>query len=544
MKGISYLFDFVFNKKFVSFKNQFHCFRLAGSCYHLIVLISILSIGLSNSVYSQVLFKLPKKDTLKHLSPIKGLQNDLDAILNDQNFSNALIGISIVAPETNEVLYQKNENRNFIPASNQKLLTTATALRYLGADYRFQTRMYLDGEVNSTGEFVGDIYIRGYGDPTLSDYFTDNPFFIFNFYLKILDSLGIKSIRGDIIGDDNFFDDDYYAQGWQIDDIIYSYSAQINALSILDNKVDISIESGGKAGEPGKIKIFPALEYFKVINNVTTISHEQSTNIYAVRKPCSNEIFINGSISLDTGKAVQQKLSVTIENPTLFFLSLFRDYLEKNNLRHIGSLIDIDALDYLPDYTFLEQDYIYFSPKLSEILKVINRESHNLATEMLLKTIARETTGFGSTANGIEQIKKYLARIGLESNKLFIADGSGLSRMNMLSPNTLSDVLINMYKSEHRNLFWASLAAPNESGTMKRRLTKTAAEKRIRAKTGTMNNVSTISGYVKSRDDEIIVFAIMVNNFSVPLSKVHNLQDLICMRLVGFTRFPERYEGK
>ncbi|MFH1052633.1 MAG: D-alanyl-D-alanine carboxypeptidase/D-alanyl-D-alanine-endopeptidase [bacterium] len=509
-----------------------------------LLLICTLILNISPSVNSQVLFKLPKKDTLKAVSPIKELQNDLESLVNNKNFENSFIGVSVISPETNEILYEKNEDKNFIPASNQKILTTATALRYLGADYKFQTRMYLDGDLEKNGEFIGDIYIRGYGDPSLSDYFTGNPFQIFNYFMKILDSLGIKSIKGDIIGDDNFFDDAFYAPGWQIDDIIYTYSAQINALSILDNKIDITIESGNSAGKPTTVLLFPNISYVHVTNNVVTSESEKATNIYAIKEACSNNIQIYGNISYDSTSLSTYKLSVTIDNPTLYFLYLFKDYLEKNSISQKGIVADIDDLEYLPDYTFLEKDFIYFSPKLSEIIKIINRESHNLAAEMLLKTIAREITGFGSTENGIEQVKKYLGRIGQSTDKIFIADGSGLSRLNMLTPNLLITILNNIYKSEHRNLFWLSLAAPSENGTMKRRLTKTAAEKRVRAKTGTMNNVSTICGYIKSRDDETIIFSVMFNNFTGPLSKVHNLQDLICMRLAGFTRYPERYEDK
>ncbi len=509
-----------------------------------IIVLFLVGIGLLYPLQSQVLFKLPKKDTVKQVSPVKELQDDLESLLDNKQFDNSFIGISVIAPETNEVLFQKNENKNFIPASNEKLLTTATALRYLGADYKFQTRIYLDGDKTETGEFNGDIYIRGFGDPSLSNYFYENPFQIFHYFTKILDSLGIKIINGDIIGDDNFFDDLFYAPGWQLDDIIYPYSAQINALSILDNKVEITIESGLNVGEATTMSVYPDIKYVNVTNQVLTSESEEATNIYAVKDAFTNDIKIYGNISYDSVSLAKHSLSVSIYNPTLFFLYVFKDYLDKNNISHKGALADIDDLEYLPDYTFFEQNFIYFSPKLSEIIKIINRESHNLAAEMLLKTIARETSGFGSTSDGIEQVKKYLEKIGLSSDKIFIVDGSGLSRLNMLTPSLLTSVLNNLYKSEHRNLFWSSLAAPSENGTMKRRLTKSAAAKRVRAKTGTMNNVSTISGYVKSRDDEIIIFSVLVNNFTVPLNKVHNLQDLICMRLAGFTRYPERFQDK
>ncbi|ROL62303.1 D-alanyl-D-alanine carboxypeptidase/D-alanyl-D-alanine-endopeptidase, partial [Bacteroidetes/Chlorobi group bacterium ChocPot_Mid] len=370
-------------------------------------------VSTSNNLISQVLFKIPSKDTTTRISPIKELQNDLESIISDNDFSDAFIGVSIIAPEQNEILYQKNENKNFVPASNQKILTTATALRYLGADYKFQTKMYLDGEVNDNGEFLGDIYIRGFGDPSLSDYFYTDPYKIFEYFKKCLDSLGIKSIQGDIIGDDNFFDDAFYSPGWQIDDINYNYSAQINALSILDNKVDITVVSGSSINHLASINIYPVTKYIKVTNNVITSIPSSAVDINAVREPCTNNIIVFGTIPYDSLQKNENKISVTIENPTMYFLYLFKEYLERNKIAHQGALTDIDETGFLPDYSTIEKSFTFFSPKLSEIIKVINRESHNLAAEMLLKTIGRETSGFGSTVKGTELVEKYLAKIGI-----------------------------------------------------------------------------------------------------------------------------------
>lgn len=509
--------------------NKFNIIRL--------VLFSIFSICvLANVSESQVLFNLPKQDTVKRVAPIPELQNDLTAILNNPEFSNGFIGISVVSAQTGEVLFSMNDKKNFIPASNLKLLTTATALRYLGADYKFQTRMYLDGEIEENGVFIGDIYIRGYGDPSLSDYFYVEPLTILNFFINKFDSLGIKSISGNIIGDDNFFDDSYYSSGWQIDDLLYPFSAQTNALSILDNKVEIEITAGDTIGSPTTAEITPDITYIQVNNHVVTTGTDEPANIFAERNPGTNIIDVNGNLVLDSLSSVKKKISVTIDNPTLYFLNTFKTLLENNKIKIRGALIDIDDMDYLPDYTTLQNYYSYFSHSLSDIIKVVNKQSHNLASEMLLKTIARETLGYGSTANGIDQEKKFLSKTGIDIKNLSIVDGSGLSRMNLISPFDITTLLGYVYRSEYKDAFMLSLAVAGVDGTMQRRMTKTFAERRVKAKTGSMNNTSTLSGYVYTRDDEALAFSIMLMNYTVPIVQAQNLQDIICMRLATFSR--------
>ncbi|MFC2131346.1 D-alanyl-D-alanine carboxypeptidase/D-alanyl-D-alanine-endopeptidase, partial [Bacteroidota bacterium] len=507
----------------------------------IILLISALAVMQLNS---QILFKLPKQDTIQQLAPLEELQNDLDGLLNNTDFSYAYIGLSVYSPKKGEYLYQRNAQKNFIPASNLKLLTTATALRYLGSDYKFQTRMYLDGEISKNGEFTGDVYLRGYGDPTISGYFSENPLHIFDYFVNKLDSLGIRSVKANIIGDDNFFDDKYYSAGWQMDDLLYPYSAQVNALSVFDNKIDIEIVSGDSIGDFTNSEIFPDVSYVQLVNHVITTGESEPVNLYAIREPGTNLIEIKGNIPYDSTKTKINKISVTIDNPTQFFLNIFKMHLLNKNIRHRGALIDIDDTNFLPDYSAMDKYYVQYSPKLSEVINVINRESHNLASEMLLKTIARETLGFGSTENGIVQVKKFLNKNGIPPDNIMIVDGSGLSRINLISPNNMTTLLSAMYHSQNRRVFISSLAVPGKDGTLKRRMKKSFAEKRVFAKTGTMNNVSTLSGYVNTRDDEILAFSIMIMNYTAQINLAHNLQDLICMRLASFSRIAVKPEDK
>lgn len=497
-------------------------------------------------LYSQVQTlksdKPEKTDTIKQerrisRSAIKELQGDIDGLLRSRDFTNAHIGISIISADNGESLYRENDVKNFIPASTLKLFTTAAALDLLGKDFRYSTRLYLDGTIMPNGEFLGNVILRGAGDPSWSDYFSTDPLEIFESWMSKLDSLGITSIKGNIIGDDSYFDGEYYAPGWMWDDMSYPYSAQVGALTVQDNKVDIAVLPGTIAGEQARIILGDESRYVRVINNIVTTNSNESTEISAYREPGSNVIELRGHIAI-AGKAGSDpyRLSVTIDNPTLYTLSLLKKALENHKIKVRGAILDIDDWNERISYAQLQSVCEYFSPPLLNIINVINKQSHNLGAEMLLKTLGKESSGIGSFAKGVEYVRKFLIKNGIPSEDLVMVDGSGLSRLDLCSPHQLSQLLWILHKSECRNEFSASLPVPGEPGTLRSRTVGTLAEKRLKAKTGTMNNVSTLAGYVTTRDGETLCFAIMMSNFTVPEAVARNLQDLICMRLASFSR--------
>ncbi len=496
------------------------------------------------ATYGQLLFTLPKPDTSEvRLTPLQELRRDIDVLLDSPDFSNAFVGVSVFSIESGEYFYQYNDSKNFVPASSLKLITTATAQKYLGADYRFRTRLYLNGEIRDNGVFVGDVYVRGYGDPTFSKKFSDSSNTILNYFADVLDSVGVKQIKGNIIGDDNFFDEADYPAGWNWDDMIHPYSAQISALSINDNAIEIRVKSGDSVGAPAEFYVKDNCGYAQIINNVRTVKENEPTIINPYRERGENVIEIYGTISYDSSDAFEKSISITIDNPTLYFLTLFRNVLEKRKMQHKGALLDIDDLNYEPGYHNMKLIAENLSIELREIIKPINEKSHNLASEIILKTIGAETLGFGSTAAGIEQVKKFISRLGVPPEKISIADGSGLSRLNLISPKYMTTFLSGIYRSSYREDFINSLAAAGEKGTLKRRMRGSLAENKVYAKTGSMNNLSTLSGYVWTRDGEPLAFSIMALNYTVPISLAHNLQDMICMRLVGFSRKAYEREG-
>jgi len=473
--------------------------------------------------------------TEKYPTPLVELQQDLSNLINNPDFSNAIVGVSIISLELGEIIFQHNETKNFLPASTQKLLTSAAALHYLGEEFRFSTRLYLDGNLQSNGEFIGNIIIRGTGDPSLSDLFSNNPLAIFERWAYLLDSIGIRSIRGNIIGDDRYFDNQQYGYGWAFDDFIYPYSPQISALSVNNNKVDIFIEPADSAGKLSKITIEPENSFINIINNITTISDGDIPQVYHYREYGSNIIELYGGVKLNAKNKI--RISTTIDNPTLFFLHLFKNSLERNQIRFRGALLSASDWNERLNYSALLPISEYFSPNLKEIVSVLNKTSNNLIGESLFKTIGKEQTGRGSFAAGTEILNKYCIRIGIAPENLRIADGSGLSRHNLISPRYQTQLLSSVYRNPYFKTFYNSLAQPSKDGTMKNRLSNTLAQNKLRAKTGSLNAVSTLCGYIQSNDDELFAFSIMIMNHTVASSVAHNLQDLMAMRLASFSRF-------
>lgn len=486
-------------------------------------------------ILSNVCYTYSQSDSLRQ-NPIDILRNDISAIISNPDFAIANIGVCIQSVETGEFIFKNNDSKNFVPASTQKVITTAAALDLLGEDFKFTTKLYLDGQILPGGEFLGNIIIRGLGDPTISKYYHKNPMDILENWTKKIDSMGINSIKGKIIADDSYFDDMYYGPGWSWDDFPYYYSSQVSALTINDNRVDFYIYSGDSVDDYSHITAYPVSSYYRLINNVKTVVSSNQGSVNSNREINSNVIKLNGSIPYEKSRKTSEVVNVTIDNPSMFFANLFKQKLEEKKIVVNGVLVrkadTPENIDYSAMYPVIET----YSPPLSEIINVVNQESHNLAAEMIFKTLGKESSGNGSFVSGADYIAKFLAKAGVNNQNVRIVDGSGLSRLNLISPRSMVSVLSYIHRSSFREVFVKSLAKPGEPGTLKRRMGKSKAEKSVTAKTGSMNYISAICGYVNTSDNETFAFAIMLQNFTVPGTLANNLQDLLLMRLSSFSR--------
>lgn len=464
---------------------------------------------------------------------VNQLRSELDDIFNNPSFSNAYWGVIIQSLETGEYFYRLNEYKSFIPASNMKLFTTAVGLIKLGPDFKYKTNLYTDGEIKD-GILYGNLFIRGTGDPTISGRFTGGD--VIKTFKDWADSLlkaGIKEIKGDIIGDDNYFDDQYMGTGWAWDDETYWYSAHISALSFNDNCVDLEILPGKKIGDSALIKITPNTNYVKIKNFVITVHPDSSTQIDFFRAPGTNIINVFGKISL---RSKPYKESISVHNPTLYTATVLKETLELKGIKINGNALDIDDTNLNPDYESMKVLASYESPPLSEIIKVINKRSQNFYAEQLFRTLGKIFGGEGSTQKSVEVVKNTLAQIGIPPEEISIYDGSGLSRLNLVTPFQILTLLNYMFKHEHFSYFYESLPIAGVDGTLETRMLKTKAQGNVRAKTGYVQYARALSGYVRTKDGELLAFVMMANNYLVPTPVVNMIQDIVCQRLANFSR--------
>ncbi|MDP3150991.1 MAG: D-alanyl-D-alanine carboxypeptidase/D-alanyl-D-alanine-endopeptidase [Ignavibacteria bacterium] len=466
------------------------------------------------------------------ITTVTEFAEQIEDIFDDPNFNNANWGVSIQSLVTGEYFYKKNENKLFMPASNQKLVTSAVGLLTLGPMYRFKTEIYSTGALDGS-ILNGDLIIRGFGDPTISGRFNnDDMTKIFRDWADTLLTLGIDEIHGNILGDDNAFDDVSLGEGWAWDYESDWFAAPSGALSFNDNCIDIIVKPG-RRGELGLLTISPESKYAIILNKVTTVGKDSATNVKIFRERGTNIISVFGSIREGDDSL---KVYATINNPTQYFVVTLKDILEQKGITVSGFASDIDDITRVTDYTSAKLQFTHHSVFLKDIIKVLNKNSQNFYAEQLLKTIGYEKKGYGSAARGIEVVKSTLNDIGINTDNMEMVDGSGLSRLNLISPIQITVLLNYMYKSEVFTYYYNSLPVGGVDGTMANRVRKTRAQNNVRAKTGYINGVRSISGYIFTGDKEPVAFSMIANNFTVPVVLADNLQDLVCIRLANFKR--------
>ncbi|MBN2091282.1 D-alanyl-D-alanine carboxypeptidase/D-alanyl-D-alanine-endopeptidase [candidate division KSB1 bacterium] len=472
--------------------------------------------------------------------PVDRLNREIAQIINNPLFANAHWGVAIQSLQNGQYLFLQNENKGFMPASNMKLFTTATALVKLGPDYTFQTEIFRQGKMDPNGVLNGDLIIRGSGDPTLGGRYIpeterkDRMLDVLNSWAEQLKKQGIRSIRGRIVGDDNLFDDQLLGRGWAWDDEPEWYAAQISALSFNDNCIDIYLMPADTLNGLAKFEIYPATQYVQIQNEVKTVADNQPQGIHFEKKRGTNQIIVQGAISINA-KVVKEWFSV--ENPTGFMISVFKEILLKHGVKVEGKDVDIDDL---PEFEYVQADSTrllkHQSPPLKQIIQTINKISQNLWAELLFRTLGAHFTETGKDTDGMDVVKSFLSEIGIAPEQIGIADGSGLSRLNLVTPMQVITLLRFLHNHQYQKEFYESLPIAGIDGTIKGRMRGTRAQNNVHAKTGFISRVRALSGYVTSLDNEKFVFSLITNNYTVPTSTANNIQDLICERLANFSR--------
>ena len=461
-------------------------------------------------------------------------QSNLDSILDVR--PHAWWGAMVTEVSTGDTLFMRNIERSFMPASVTKLFTTAAALEQLGPDYRYVTPLYADG-TQIAHTLQGNLVIRGAGDPSTGAPGPDR-MDLFNAFADSLLALEIREISGHVIGDDNVFDDIPLGADWSWEDLVYGYAAQVSGLTFHDAIVNVRVHPT-QPGTPGRLSVTPELmDYFTLHNQSVTLPRGQSLEEGHAREPNSNHITISSAVPL--GYSDPEELAV--HNPTLYFVHGLRTVLDSRSILVRGRAVDIDSLPATPDYQGARVVARHTSAPLSELVATINKESHNLYAEHLLKTLGveypdpDEDSEPGSAAMGVAAAMRTYAAAKIDLTRLQLVDGSGLSRKNLVTPAMTMKLL--RYMALHpdtsiRESFLNSLAVGGKDGTLEYRFTGNAAGfGRVRAKTGSLGNVSSLAGYVTLEDGSMLAFVIFANHFQGRHSPIHTIQESFVNALV------------
>jgi D-alanyl-D-alanine carboxypeptidase/D-alanyl-D-alanine-endopeptidase (penicillin-binding protein 4) len=466
-------------------------------------------------------------------SPTELLTFEIDHVLRESVGPRASVGALVVSLARGDTLYALNAGRLLEPASNVKLFTTAAALHFLGARYIFRTILYGTGPVEA-GVLRGDLVLEGRGDPNLSGrFYADSMPYAFDRLAEGLRQKGVTRVAGDLVADDSYFEGPALGEGWAWDTQQWWYSAESDALSFNDNTITLIAEPGSRPGEPARIVKVPDTDYVTVQNEVETVRGRSGSAIAVRRDPGSNDVTVTGRVAARSGGA---STIVSVHDPALFAASVFRNRLERAGIEVEGDVRRLEADEDAEAKTKWTVFAMHLSPPLSEVVKVVNKRSQNFYAEQLLKTIGAEVRGRGSAEAGIAAVDQFLrSQAGLEPGSIYMVDGSGLSRLNLVTPAAIVKLLSYMRTHPSAKEFYESLLVPGEN-TQAARLDEPLTRGNVHAKTGTVRYVSAYSGYVTSADGELLAFAILLNNRPDGKASSVRLENEVVRTLARFAR--------
>lgn len=467
-------------------------------------------------------------------TPEEALQLALDRLLRGSAGERATAGAEVVSLGRGDVLYSLNAERLLQPASNAKLFTSAAALHYLGPVFSFRTTLFGTGPVDAGGVLRGDLLLEGRGDPNLSGrFYSDSVTYAFDRLAEALRARGVTRVAGDLVADNTYFDGPEMGEGWPWDTQQWWYSAQIDALSFNDNTITIVAEPGAAPGEPARIRKVPETDYVAVRNGVRTVRGRSGGSLTVKRRPESNVVELGGQVGV-RGRGTS--VIVSVDDPARFAASVLRDRLLRAGITVDGQTRLVEPAYDLAGKAGRTPLASHLSPPLSEVVKVVNKRSQNLYAEQLLKTLGAEVEGRGTAAAGIAAIDQFLrVEVGVEPGSIYLADGSGLSRLNLVTPHAIVQLLVHMSRHPYAREFYDSLAIPGEDAHSSR-LDEPLTRANVHAKSGTVRYVSAYSGYVTSAQGERLAFAILLNNRPDGKASSVLLENAVVRTLARFSR--------
>ncbi|MDX6695969.1 MAG: serine-type D-Ala-D-Ala carboxypeptidase/endopeptidase (penicillin-binding protein 4) [Blastocatellia bacterium] len=454
------------------------------------------------------------------------------------------MAVKVASLDTGRVLYEENAGKLLMPASNMKVYTVAAALDRLSPDYRYTTSAYANARPDTNGTLNGDLIIYGRGDPSFSTNFNNGDYYraIDDFAARIAAS-GVKRIEGNLVGDESYFKGPRIGWGWEWDDLQSPDGAEVSALTVNNNSLDVFVKPGASVGAQATITTGPVTSVVKIINNVTTSARGTKRDVTVVRPLGENVLEVSGSVPMSDTTASDKGYvgSYAITNPALLFVDLLRTQLAQRGVTLTGQIKTMDARERGPlplQTSSLVEIASIKSPPLSTIAAQCLKPSQNLYAELLLRTLGRVAGSYDpkriTLDAGIEVVRSFLVTAGIGPREIVISDGSGLSRHNLITAEATVKLLTYMSRHRYSNAFRDALPVAGVDGTLKNRMKGTAAAGNMRAKTGTIDTVATLSGYVTSATGERLVFSILLNHYPEAPGERRVYLDDIAVALAAF----------
>ncbi len=486
----------------------------------------------------------PTATPQQQLQTIEELQSKIRQRLNAPEVRRGRVGVKIVSLTSGKVVFENDADKYFMPASNQKNFTVATGFERLGPDFRFVTSVYANSMPDSNGTLKGDVRIFGRGDVSISTAFFGTTPTDPNTYFKGIDRLvdkiaasGVKKIDGNLLADDSYFRGFYIPDTWEWDDLQAYYGAEVSALPINDNAVDLAV-TPGTVGGPCIANILPGNTLFQINNTCVTTNSSTRRTLSVTKRIDRNILDISGTMPAgDSG----YRNSIAITRPADLFVALLKRRLESTGIAVTGSTRSL-ASNIPRDTNQIEIAKLESVP-YREIAAKTMKPSQNMFTETILWAIGENARAKNSNPAsvaastsaqlGIAEVKSFLASIGIPSDGILPYDGSGLSRHNLITPNAVVALYTHMAKSPHAQAWRDSLTIGGVDGTLRNRFVGTSAAGNMRGKTGTIDQVSALSGYVKTAAGEELVVSFIVNGVAVTSQRT-SLMDEIVVNLANY----------
>jgi len=460
---------------------------------------------------------------------IETLRQDLLAETTAPNVRRAVWGVVVHSLDRDERLFELNPQTLFVPASVAKIVSAISAADAVGWDYRFETAVRATAPVVS-GVLTGDLIVVGSGDPTPEGRAGAS----LQVWVDALKAAGLKRIEGRIIGDDDAIDEPRPGAAWSWEDLGYTSGAIFGALNATENRMTVTVGPGAGEGAPATLSVEDFAQDRPLLNRAITTT-STAPFIWPEHRLGEEALTITGFVRPG---AQAMRLNVSTGNPTQWFVSLLRDRLIRSGVTVTGRAADLDDVQPKPDVASSAVLYTHRSQPLSAIAKAMLKDSINLYGEALMRLNAAPGVTPVTNDMALDGLRKRLDAWGVSKDAEHLVDGSGLSRRDLIAPDSLYALLKKMFEPAGTSPFISGLPLAGVDGSLANRMKGTPAEGNLRAKTGTMSNIRSLAGYLTTRDGEHLALVVIVNNYEGSGADANESIDNMAVRLAGFSRRP------